>query len=160
MVHVQEPHWPQTSVGCDECACVCIWVCVYVCISVCVCVYVCMCEIWGSLYPAAEQSLFWWIQRRKKTWKEDRICHVKQVLSWISPSFCFFIPSFSLRSHLASSVGLGCFSVTISDWPATRSKSCLRAPTPGASPVPFTSLCADSQAQFPEFASWHLDLHP
>ena len=153
MVHVQEPHWPQTSVGCDECAYVCIWVCVYVCISVCVCVYVCMCEIWGSLYPAAEQSLFWWIQRRKKTWKEDRICHMKQVLSWISPSFCVFIPSCSLRSHLVSYVGLGCFSVTISDWPTTRSKSCLRAPTPGISPVPFTSLCADSQAQFPEFVS-------
>ena len=153
MVHVQEPHWPQMSVGCDECACVCIWVCVYVCISVCVCVYVCMCEIWGSLYPAAEQSLFWWIQRRKKTWKEDRICHMKQVLSWISPSFYVFIPSCSLRSHLVSSVGLGCFSVTISDWPTTRSKSCLRAPTPGISPVPFTSLCADSQAQFPEFVS-------
>ena len=158
MVHVQEPHWPQTSVGCDECACVYIWVCMYVCICVCVCV--CMCEIWGSLYPAAEQSLFWWIQRRKKTWKEDRICHMKQVLSWISPSFCVFIPSCSLRSHLVSSVGLGCFSVTISDWPTTRSKFYLRAPTPGASPVPFTSLCADSQAQFPEFASWHLDLHP
>ena len=30
------------------------------------------------------------------------------------------------------------------------SKSCLRVPAPGASPVPFTSLCADSQAQVPK----------
>ena len=119
-------------------------VCVRMCVYICVCV--CVCEIWGSLVPAAEQSLFWWIQRRKKTWKEDRICHMKQVFSWISSSFCVFIPNCSLWSHLASSVGLGCFSVTISDWPTTRSKSCIRAPAPGASPVPFTSLCADSQA--------------
>ena len=133
--------------------CMCVYMSACVCVHLYLCVCVCVCEIWGSLYPAAEQSLFWWIQRRKKTWKEDRICHMKQVLSWISPSFCVFIPSCSLRSHLVSSVGLGCFSVTISDWPTTRSKSCLRAPTPGTSPVPFTSLCADSQAQFPEFVS-------
>ena len=79
--------------------CVCMCVCVYVCPCVCDCVHVymcvsvCMCvrmtEIWGSLAAAAaKQSLFWWIQRRKKTWKEDRICHMKQVLSWISSSFC------------------------------------------------------------------------
>ena len=58
--------------------CVCVCVCVYVCPCVCDCVYVymcvsvCMCvrmtKIWGSLAAAAaEQSLFWWIQRRKKT---------------------------------------------------------------------------------------------
>ena len=114
-----------------------------VCVCVCVCVYVN--EIWGSLVPAAEQNLFWWIQRRK-TWKEDRICHMKQLLSWISSSFCVFIPSSSLRSHLASPVGLGWFPVTTSDWPTTRSKSCLRTPTPGTSPFPFTSVSADSQA--------------
>ena len=122
--------------------------CMYVCM--CVFLYVCVCErdseIWGSLFPAAEQSLFWWMQRRKKTWKEDRICHMKQVISWISSSFCVFIPNYSLWSQLASSVGLGCFSVTIFDLQTTRPKSCLRPPTPGASPVPFKSLCADSQS--------------
>ena len=145
MVQVQEPHWPQTSVGCDE----------YVCVCVCVCVYVN--EIWGSLVPAAEQNLFWWIQRRK-TWKEDRICHMKQLLSWISSSFCVFIPSSSLRSHLASPVGLGWFPVTMSDWPTTRSKSCLRTPTPGTSPCPFTSVSADSQAHI--FSVWLLASWP
>ena len=126
-----------------------------VCVCVCVCVYVN--EIWGSLVPAAEQNLFWWIQRRK-TWKEDRICHMKQVLSWISSSFCVFIPSSSLRSHLASPVGLGWFPVTMSDWPTTRSKSCLRTPTPGTSPFPFTSVSADSQA--PIFSVWLLASWP
>ena len=130
MVHVQEPHWSQTSVGCDECVCVSLYECVCMCAFVSVCVYMCVyvTEIWGSFFPAAEQSLFWWIQRRKKTWKEDRICHMKQVLCWISSSFCVIIPSFSLRSHLVSSVGFGYFSVTISDWPATRCKFCLSVP--------------------------------
>ena len=35
MVQVQEPHWPQTSVGCDECVCVCVYVCVCVCVCLC-----------------------------------------------------------------------------------------------------------------------------
>ena len=108
-------------------------VCVCVYTDVCVmhfCVCVCVTEICRSLFPVAEQSLFWWIQRKKKTWKEDIIYHMKQKVSWISPFFCFFIPSCSLRSHLVSSVGLGCFSVTIPDWPTTRSKSRLTAPTP------------------------------
>ena len=61
MVHVREPHRPQMSVGCDECVCMCVSIYEYV--SMCSLVYVCVCvcvapEIWGSLFPAAEQSLF------------------------------------------------------------------------------------------------------
>ena len=67
MVHVQEPPRPQMSVGCDECVCMCVSVYEYVSVCsfvyVCVYVYVCVCvcvatEICGSLFPAAEQSLF------------------------------------------------------------------------------------------------------
>ena len=67
MVHMREPHRPQMSVGCDECVCMCVSVyeyvsmcsLVYVCVCVCMCVCVCVApEIWGSLFPAAEQSLF------------------------------------------------------------------------------------------------------
>ena len=141
------------------CACVCVYICV------CMCLYVCVCvrdtEIWGSLFPAAEQSLFWWIPRRNKTWKEDRICHMKQVCSWISSSFCVFIPSCSLWDHLSSSIGLGCFSVTISDLQTTRSSYCLSSDAPAASPVPFTSLClqSGSVSQICLLAFWHSSLN-
>ena len=131
------PHWP--------------W---YMCRLVMnVCMHVCVAsEIWGSVVPVAEQSLFWQIQRGNKTWK-------KKSVTWIRYFPGSPLPSVSSSQatpsggQLASSVGPGWFSVTISDWPTTRSKSCLRAPTPGASPVPFISLCADSQAQFPKFVS-------
>ena len=47
-VHMEESHWPLTTVGCDECVCVCIWVCVYVCICLCVCVCMCVCVRFGG----------------------------------------------------------------------------------------------------------------
>ena len=48
------------------------------------------------------------------------------------------------------------------DWPTTRSKSCWRASTPAASPLPFTSVCADSQASISPnclLASWPSSLN-
>ena len=121
MVHVQEPPRPQMSVGCDECVCMCVSVYEYVsaCSFVYVCVYVCVCVCVLPLRFAGhfsqQQSRVSSDGYKGERRLEDRICHVKQVLSWISPSFCVFIPICSLRPHLASSVGLGCFSVTISD---------------------------------------------
>ena len=129
------PHWP--------------W---YMCRLVMnVCMHVCVAsEIWGSVVPVAERSLFWQIQRGRKTWKKDRGCHMNQVLSWISSSSVSSSQDTPSGGQLASSIGPGWFSVTISGWPTTRSKSCLRVPAPGASAVPFSSLCADSQAQVPK----------
>ena len=129
------PRWPR---------CVCRLV-------MCVCMHLCVASaIWGLVVPVAEQSLFWQIQRGRKTWKKDRGCHMNQVLSWISSSSVSSSQDTPSGGQLASSLGPGWFSITISGWPITRSKSCLRVPAPGASPVPFTSLCADSQAQVPK----------
>ena len=105
--------------------CVCLYTDVFVCMHFCVCV--CGWDLRVSFSSGRTESLLM-DTKEKKTWKEDRIYHVKQKLSWISPSFCFFTPSCSLRSHLVSLVVLGWFSVTISDWPTTRSKSRLTAP--------------------------------
>ena len=95
--------------------CVWLWVCkyVFICICVCVYVYVCVCvatEIWGSLFPAAEQSLFWWIPRRKKTWRQNLsheagpfldllflLCLRLKLLPLISP--CFLCWAWLFLSH-------------------------------------------------------------
>ena len=96
-----------------------------------------------------------------ETWKEDRICPMKQVLSWISSSFCVFTPSCSLRSHLDSSLGLGWFLATMTDWPTTRSKLLFKSVTSWRSSSSlYTSLCWQLCLHFPIFVSEHLDLHP
>ena len=95
--------------------CVYIWVCKYVFICICVCmyVYVCLCVLplrfGGSLFPAAEQSLFWWIPRRKKTWRQNLsheagpflnlflLCLRLKLLPLISP--CFLCWAWLFLSH-------------------------------------------------------------
>jgi len=88
--------------------CVWLWVCKYVFICICVCMYVCLCVLplrfGGSLFPAAEQSLFWWIPRRKKTWRQNLsheagpfldllflLCLRLKLLPLISPCFLCWV---------------------------------------------------------------------
>jgi len=151
MVHVQEPHWPQTSVGCDECACVCIWVRVYVCICICVCV--CVCVRFGGHFIQQQSRV------SSDGYKGERRLEKKtESVTW--SRYFPGSPHPSVSSSQDAPSGLTLFplfdvvvSVTISDWSTIRCKSYLTAPALGTSPVPFTSLCADSQAQFPEFVS-------
>ena len=82
------------------------------------CVYACVCSFWDLGVSCSSIRT----QPIMKTGKDYKICHMKQVLFWISSSFCVFIPSYSLRSQLDSSLGLGWFLVTITDWPTTRPK--------------------------------------
>ena len=127
-------------------------VCMFAFVSVCVYLYMCVFVRFGGHFIQQQSRV------SSEGYKGERRLEKKiESVTWSRYFPGSPLPSVSssqaVPSHLVSSIGLGCFSVTISDWQTTRCKSSLRAPTPGTSPVPFTSLCADSQAQFPEFVS-------
>ena len=63
MVHVREPHRPQMSVGCDECVCVCVL----------------PLRFGGHFFQQQNRVSSDGYQGERRL--EDRICHMKQVLS-------------------------------------------------------------------------------
>ena len=87
MVHMREPHRPQMSVGCDECVCMCVSVyeyvsmcsLVYVCVCMCMCVCVLPLRFGGHFFQQQNRVSSDGYQGERRL--EDRICHMKQVLS-------------------------------------------------------------------------------
>ena len=116
------------------------------CVYACVC---CLCDLGVSCSSSRTESILTDPKGKEDLKKRQRLSH--ESGTFLDLLFlCVFIPRYSLRWSACIFSWPGWFSVTISGWPTTRSKSCLRVPAPGASPVPFTSLCADSQAQVPK----------
>lgn len=139
-VHMEESHWPLTTVGCDECVCVCIWVCVYVCICVCVYVYMCVCVRFGGHFFQQQSR----VSSDGYKGKED--LKRRQNLSHEAGTFLDLVFLLCLHPKLLPLISpcflcWAWFSVTISDWPTTRSKSCIRAPALGISVSLYITLC-------------------
>lgn len=101
--------WPQICSYGDKC--------------VCVCVNYGDCCV--NLLHGIMCSLFWLMSRRKKTWKEDGICHMEMFLhSLLCPGLILGIHSKLLSQiSVCSSAGLCWFPVTASDSLTTRSKT-------------------------------------
>ena len=140
------------------CVSLCVCVCVYVDVNVCVCVCVCDWNL-GITCSISRAESFLMDPKRKQTWKEDRICHKKQVLSWISSSFCV--------SSQAAPSGLSCFLCWawlvlshLSCWPKFRSGFLCKSTHTWY--ISFHLYCAESHASISPvylLAPWPLSLN-
>ena len=123
-------------------------VCVCVHLSVCVCVCVYVWDLAVTFSSSRAESLLMDTKEKEDLKRRQNLSHEAGLFLDLLFLLCLHPKLLPLISPCF--LCWAWFSVTISDWPTTRPKSCLRAP---ASPFPFTSLCADSQAQFPKFVS-------
>ena len=117
----------------------CVCMCAFVCVCVCVCVYVW--DLAVTFSSSRAESLLMDTKEKEDLKRRQNLSHEAGIFLDLLFLLCLHPKLLPLISPCF--LCWAWFSVTISDWPTTRPKSCLRAP---ASPFPFTSLCADSQA--------------